>query len=216
MHDSNQAPGLSSEYVHESAHAPHTRRYLAAPVLDTLSRIANGRAALRIIDVGCGNGAFAAEMRAHGFSVLGIDVSKSGLELARAAHPEIEFVEASVYDDLASKFGKFDVVVSLEVVEHLYSPRIYAARLSSLLDDGGYALLSTPYHGYLKNLALAISGRLDDHFTALWDHGHIKFWSPRTITLLLSEAGFEVRDIRRVGRIPSLAHSMIVTAVKRG
>ena len=76
------------------------------------------------------------------------------------------------------------------------------------------AIISTPYHGYWKNLALALSGRMDAHFTALWDHGHIKFWSRRTLGDLLREAGFV--DIRfwRVGRVPALAKSMIVMARK--
>lgn len=61
---------------------------------------------------------------------------------------------------------------------------------------------------------MAFTGKLDNHFTALWDHGHIKFWSVRTLSILLEEAGF--RDIRfeRVGRIPALAMSMIAIARK--
>ena len=77
---------------------------------------------------------------------------------------------------------------------------------------GGVAIISTPYHGYLKNLALAVSGRLDRHFTALWDHGHIKFWSIETLSKLLREAGFNRLEFRRVGRIPPLAKSMIAIA----
>lgn len=53
---------------------------------------------------------------------------------------------------------------------------------------------------------------MDAHFTALWDHGHIKFWSMKTLSFLLEEAGF--RDIRfeRVGRVPALAKAMIAVA----
>ena len=47
-----------------------------------------------------------------------------------------------------------------------------------------------PHHGNLKNCAFALSGKLDAHFSALWDGGHIKFWSRRTLTALLQEAGF--------------------------
>ena len=57
---------------------------------------------------------------------------------------------------------------------------------------GGEMIISTPYHGYLKNLALAITGKFDRHFTVLWDGGHIKFWSVKTLTKLLNEFGFEV------------------------
>jgi hypothetical protein len=73
---------------------------------------------------------------------------------------------------------------------------------------GGTAIVSTPYHGYWKNLALAVTGRMDAHFTALWDHGHIKFWSIATLGELLREAGFVDIRFERVGQVPPLAKAM--------
>lgn len=61
---------------------------------------------------------------------------------------------------------------------------------------------------------MALSGKLDQHFTALWDHGHIKFWSMRTLSILLEEAGFRNIRFERVGRIPALVKSMISVAHK--
>jgi 2-polyprenyl-6-hydroxyphenyl methylase/3-demethylubiquinone-9 3-methyltransferase len=55
---------------------------------------------------------------------------------------------------------------------------------------------------------------MDRHYTALWDHGHIKFWSIPTLTTLLTEAGFQTIRFHRVGRIPALAKSMIAVAEK--
>ena len=120
----------------------------------------------------------------------------------------------SAYDPLHESFGTFPLVVSLEVVEHVYAPRAYASCVYDLLSPNGYALISTPYHGYLKNLAIALAGGMDKHFTVLWDHGHIKFWSPHTLTTLLKEAGLQVARVYRVGRIPQLAKSMLVVARK--
>jgi len=59
---------------------------------------------------------------------------------------------------------------------------------------------------------MALSGKMDAHFTALWDHGHIKFWSIRTLSILLEEVGFRDLQFERVGRIPPLAKSMIAVA----
>jgi len=97
-------------------------------------------------------------------------------------------------------------------VEHVYSPRHYARTLFSLVRPGGVAVVSTPYHGYLKNLALALAGRMDAHFTALWDHGHIKFWSVSTLSTLLTDAGFTELSFHRVGRLPPFAKAMVVRA----
>ena len=55
---------------------------------------------------------------------------------------------------------------------------------------------------------------MDKHFTALWDHGHIKFWSRHTLTRLLTEAGLTVERIDRIGRVPQLAKTMLAVVRK--
>ncbi|HTT81178.1 MAG TPA: methyltransferase domain-containing protein, partial [Stellaceae bacterium] len=122
------------------------------------------------------------------------------------------FHQADAYEPLADRFGQFPAVVSLEVVEHVVWPRKFIATCQDLLEPNGTLILSTPYHGWLKNVAIAVSGNFDKHVDPLWDGGHIKFWSERTLAALLTEAGF--RDLRfvRVGRIAPLAKSMIAIA----
>lgn len=84
----------------------------------------------------------------------------------------------------------------------------------NLVRPGGGVVVSTPYHGYFKNVALAASGQMDKHFTALWDGGHIKFFSIDTLTRLPTGAGFVDLRFERAGRIPALAKSMICCARK--
>jgi 2-polyprenyl-6-hydroxyphenyl methylase/3-demethylubiquinone-9 3-methyltransferase len=166
----------------------------------------------RLFDLGCGNGAIAAVCSDLGFDVTGIDPSREGIAQAQSAFPHLKLERGSAYDDVVSRFGRFDYVVSLEVVEHVFAPRKYAATLYSLCKENGVAIVSTPYHGYWKNMALALAGNWDFHFTALWDCGHIKFWSIKTLSILLQEAGFRDIVFYRVGRIPPLAKSMIAVA----
>ena len=111
--------------------------------------------------------------------------------------------------------GRCDLIISTEVIEHIFLPRVFTRNCYNLLKPGGTLIISTPYHGYGKNLLLALTGKLDEHFTALWDYGHIKFWSRRTLTSLLRESGFT--DVRFVGagRLPFLWKSMILIGVKR-
>ncbi len=68
----------------------------------------------------------------------------------------------------------------------------------------------------LKEPGLLLAGKMDQHFTALWDYGHIKFWSVKTLGALLAEAGFRDIRFRRIGRIPPLAKSMIAVATRPG
>lgn len=184
-----------------------------AYLLPAIERIVAARKPARIFDLGCGNGAVANRLSKYA-PVTGIDISESGVRIARQSFPHLNIHVGSVYDDLARQYGTFPIVVSLEVVEHLFDPRTYIKRLFGLVESGGIAVVSTPYHGYWKNLALALTGTFDTHFSALWDGGHIKFWSVRTLGILLKDAGFEQINFIRLGRIPVLAKSMIAIAQK--
>jgi 2-polyprenyl-6-hydroxyphenyl methylase/3-demethylubiquinone-9 3-methyltransferase len=199
-------------YQFTSATAEHTHAYVWPALFAQLDRLELTAPNRRVFDLGCGNGATAKALSNRGWLVQGVDPSESGIAQARAAHPTLDLRIGSSDDDLPATFGTFPAVISLEVVEHVYLPRRYARSLFDLLEPGGTAFVSTPYHGYWKNLALALTGRMDAHFTALWDYGHIKFWSVKTLTALLVEAGFEVEQVLRVGRIQPLAKSMLAVA----
>jgi len=154
-------------------------------------------------------------LTAAGYDVVGVDPSESGIAVSRREFPNCQAFVGSAYDDLAARYGQFDVVVSLEVVEHVYDPRHYSRTVAELLKAGGMAIISIPFHGYWKNLSLALTNNFDKHFTALWDHGHIKFWSPRTLTKLLKEVGFENIVFDYAGRIYPFSKSMIAVAQKQ-
>lgn len=201
---------MPCDYHYGSAEPSHTATYLWPTIIEVIQE--NTDLDERILDLGCGNGAFAAHLSQLGYVVIGVDPSRDGIEHGRRKHPTLELHQGSSDEDLAARFGRFDLVVSLEVIEHAYSPRDFVRTIHSVLRPGGTVVLSTPYHGYLKNLALAVTGKLDAHFTALWDHGHVKFWSMKTLRHLLAETGFEQVRFHRVGRIPPLAKSMVAIA----
>lgn len=106
----------------------------------------------------------------------------------------------------------FDLVISTEVIEHVYAPREWAKGCLRALRPGGRLICTTPYHGYVKNLAISLLGRWDFHVDPLWDGGHIKLWSPRSLSRLLTEAGFVNLKFRGAGRLPFLWMTMIVSA----
>ena len=181
---------------------PRLRRQLPPPPAD-------------VCDLGCGNGWTAAELDALGYSVTGLEPSSSGIAIAQGRGIGAHFRQWSAYDGTPEDLReRFDVVVSLDVIEHLYAPRELATRAMELLRPNGVLFVSTPYHGYVKNVALAVTGRLDAHFTALWDHGHIKFFSKKTLASMLTDAGFVGVTFFTCGRLPMLWKSMVVRATK--
>lgn len=186
--------------------------YLLPAVLRLIAELSCGRH-LTIVDLGCGNGYVAARLAELGHKVIGIDVSPDKIEIARAAYPNVDFRIASIYDDdLASSIGTVDYVVALEVIEHLFYPRKLFEQARASLKDGGSLILSTPYHGYLKNLAISLVNGWDRHFGVEQDGGHIKFFSRRTLIQMAYGAGFINPRFYGVGRLPYLWKSMILMA----
>ena len=200
------------EYKYKSAEPTHNANYLIEPVIDLLAR--TNISDKRIFELGCGNGSITNQFSKLGYKLTAVDTSQSGIELAKHAYPNCQFEVGSAYDDLADRFGRFDCVISFEVVEHVFSPKKYAETLFDLTNSGGVAIVSTPYHGYLKNLCLALFNKFDSHFNPLWEGGHIKFWSKNTLSVLLKDSGFKEIQFINVGRTPLLAKSMIAIASK--
>ncbi len=73
----------------------------------------------------------------RGWDVTGVDPSVKGISQAKHAFPELKLYKGSAYDDLADEYGQFPIVISLEVVEHVYAPREYARTVFNLLEPGG-------------------------------------------------------------------------------
>ncbi len=207
------------EYVHGSKQSC-TQKYLSRSIEKALSRILSVDTItnnIKILDAGCGNGSMAGYLLQKGFQVAGGDISASGIGHARKMYPEVKFEIISVYEDLSACFGDdWDVIISCEVIEHLYDPRRFISNLKKALKPGGLLIISTVYHGYLKNILLALSGKLDQHFTVLWDGGHIKFWYQKTIRILLKEYGFTDLEFHNAGRVPFIWKSMVVSCFKNG
>ena len=170
----------------------------------------------RVLDVGCGNGFTAGKFLARGCSVCGVDLSQSGIEIARRTYPQGRFEILAADSDVleALKTEPFDLVVSSEVVEHLYAPRSYARACFAALRPGGRFICTTPYHGYFKNLLLSLFGKWDFHANPLWDGGHIKLWSPATLQRLLEEVGFTGIKFKGVGRLPWVWMTMAMSGNK--
>lgn len=163
-----------------------------------------------ILDVGCGNGSFLGSLRRTGRDLFGCDLSVDALEIARRDNPGVRFEMLSVYDDFASAFGRrFDQIASLEVIEHLYDPHTFLTAVRRSLKPGGSFVISTPYHGWLKNVAVAALNH-DRHYNPLARGGHVKFFSKRTLGSLLHRCGFCVQRILGAGRVPYLWASMVV------
>lgn len=202
----------AGEFVWNSPAATPAHRYILPAVRESLRRAG----ARNVLDLGCGNGALTAALHQDGFTMTGMDVSESGIAIAARSFPDIPFEHAEMSTPLTARLRQtFDAVIAVEVIEHLLLPRLLFERAKEALRPGGIFIVTTPYHGFLKNLALALTNRFDTHWHPLRDYGHVKFFSRTTIEQLFIEQGASVDSFTRVGRIPPLAKSMVVQGTFR-
>lgn len=168
-----------------------------------------------ILDLGCGNGYFVKYLLSQGYNVYGVDSSEEGIAIAKKTNPDRFFLQDLSKNKLPKEIRhmKFDTIISTELIEHLYNPFSFVNLCRDILQDSkGELILSTPYHGYFKNLMLSVFNKWDKHTNPVAVGGHIKFWSKGTLSRLLTEGGFLVTDFKGCGRMPYFWKSMVIKA----
>jgi len=199
-----------ADYGFHSDAATHNMGYQLNAITGLLDKTKNRF----ILDLGCGNGYLVNVLIEDGYNAYGTDASEKGIAIAKQRNPERFFVQDLSSDELPVELKDihFDTVISTEVIEHLYNPAAFIEFCRRQLKPGGELIITTPYHGYLKNLFLSIFNKWDSHIDPLWLGGHIKFWSRKTLTRLLINSGFTIVSFTGCGRIPYFWKSMIIKA----
>jgi len=175
--------------------------------------LAHTAAGDRVLDAGCGDGAFARALAGHGAQVTGVDVSHEAIKRARRGGTAGPLEFRVVPEGVALPFAEdaFDVVWAGEVLEHVVDPVAWLADVRRILRWGGRLVLTTPYHGRVTTVLLGLrAGAFDAHFDPRADH--LRFFSQRTLRSLLQDAGFAEVDLRATGGRPLLRHAFHVVA----
>lgn len=188
----------------------HTFSYLREPLMAMLDKTANKC----ILDLGCGNGYLVNFLVQKGYNAFGTDASAEGIAIARQTNAHRFFLQDLSTGKLPVELQgqPFDTIISTEVIEHLYDPEGFITFCKQALNGAGEIIISTPYHGYIKNLTLSLFNKWDTHFSPTWHGGHIKFWSKKTLSDALTNAGFTIVTFNGCGRIPYFWKSMIIKA----
>jgi 2-polyprenyl-3-methyl-5-hydroxy-6-metoxy-1,4-benzoquinol methylase len=153
-----------------------------------------------VLDVGCGDGRFDAELLAIGASVVGIDVAEAALRRARELDPRLDLRLVPFDGEWELADASFDVVWAGEVIEHVADTAAWLSEVRRVLRPGGRLLLSTPAHGRLAMLRLALSARaLAEHFDPRGEH--LRFYTRATLRELLEDFRFEAVDVRVAGAL---------------
>jgi SAM-dependent methyltransferase len=166
----------------------------------------------RVLDLGAGDGTFAAELRTAGCDVIAVDVAHEALRRARARVPDLDARHTDEQGPLPLDEDAVDVVWAGEVLEHVADVVGLLAEVRRVLRWGGTLLVTTPYHGNVALAALAARGRtaLDEHFDPRADH--LRFFTTTTLRSVLEDAGFADIRIDAVGGRPLLREAIHAVA----
>ncbi len=156
---------------------------------------------LRILDIGCGGGILSEPLARLGASVVGADPAEANIEVARKHAALADLVidyRAVTAEDLADKNEKFDVVLAMEVVEHVADVGLFMRRCAEMVRPSGLMIAAT-LNRTMKSFALAIVGaeyvlRWLPRGTHRWD----KFVTPAELEGAMKAAGLNVVDERGV------------------
>jgi SAM-dependent methyltransferase len=142
----------------------------------------------RLLDVGCGYGFFLGEMARRGWQVQGIEISPTG---RRHAREKLGLdVSGQTVESLKWPPQRFDVITLFYVIEHLADPDALLGRVYQWLKPGGLLLLRWPHTTPIVRLLGPLARRFDLYHTPY----HLYDFSPRTLTALLRQSGFERID----------------------
>ena len=166
----------------------------------------------RVLDLGCGEGAFAAELLRAGMEVLAVDVAQEPLRRARARHAEIDLRLLASEARWELDDGSFELVWAGEVIEHVADTSGWLSELRRVLRSGGVLALTTPALGRREMIRATLSrAAFAERFDPRTDH--LRFYSPATLRALLEDFGFEQIEIRSQGQ-PSGPRLLLCRAVR--
>jgi 2-polyprenyl-6-hydroxyphenyl methylase/3-demethylubiquinone-9 3-methyltransferase len=157
----------------------------------------DGLKGLRILDIGCGAGLLSEPLARIGAEVVGADPAAANIEAARLHAAEAGVAvdyRATTAEALADAGERFDIVLAMEVVEHVSDVKLFVRRCAEMVKPGGLMIAAT-LNRTLKSFALAIVGaeyvlRWLPRGTHQWD----KFVTPEEL-----ESAMEAGELRRIG-----------------
>jgi glycosyltransferase involved in cell wall biosynthesis len=150
----------------------------------------------RVLDVGCGPGWVAAELRHRGHDVTGVDlVADDGI-----AERTDRFFEADVERGLPDAVGDgYDVVIAADVIEHVRNPDVLLADLAGRMSNTGIIVASVPNFGHWYPRLRTAAGLFDYDQRGILDRTHVRFFTRRSFRRAVANTGLVTTAERYAG-----------------
>lgn len=168
--------------------------------------------ALRILEVGCGEGVFCKMMQRADREIWGVEMNP---EAAQKAIDVCTFVLEGDFNTIYDQLPKnhFDCVVFNDVLEHIYAPWETIKKVKALLSNDGVVVSSIPNFRYIDNLVMEILVRKDFMYRpegGILDDTHIRFFTSKSIQRMFREQGYEIQLHEGIRPCKSWKEKMVI------
>jgi len=175
--------------------------------------LGDGSRGERVLDLGSGEGAFAAALDGAGASVLAADIAQEPLRRAVRTSPALQTWLLPSEAEWGLQDASFDVVWAGEVIEHVADTAGWLSEARRVLRPRGRLLLTTPDHGPLTRLHMALSVRAWS--ARLEPRGeHLRLYTRASLHTLLAEFGFAQVSVRGAGGVPGARRVLLARAIR--
>ncbi len=155
-------------------------------------------AKLAVLDIGCGAGSVSGVLVQEGHEVVGLDIVVEAVERARGRG--IDARAHDLNDRLPFADDAFDVVIALDIFEHVFDPRALLGEVKRVLRPNGYAIIMVPLHFDIYQRLRTLLGRGIVHYEHLvydptcspWNYFHLRFLTLREVRAGVAAAGFAI------------------------
>jgi len=170
--------------------------------LDWISDHCEGLFGKQILDVGCGGGILAESMALRGAQVLGLDMGREPLQVARLhaleTGVELTYQQGTVEELAAQRPGQFDVVTCMEMLEHVPDPASVVRACANLVKPGGKLFFSTINRTIKARLLMIVAAEQLLKMVPKGTHHHAKFIQPAELSRYCESAGLLLRQMSGV------------------
>lgn len=157
----------------------------------------------RVLEIGCANGNFGKELKRKGCKVYGVEVSS---DMARQAKRHLDSVVVGNIEDMPLRWERnyFDVILLMDVLEHLFDPTATLMKVKKHLKSGGVIIVTLPNVANWKIRWDLLFGRFEYDSSDLLEKGHIRFFTFSTAQKMFLDAGYRVEQSDLMITTPSL------------
>lgn len=167
-------------------------------IKDAISKFKISIDTAKILDVGCGGGLISLPLAHLSKNVTAIDASEKNIEVAKIQAKKqsvkIKLLNATT-SEMLRKRAKYDVVISLEVIEHVADYKVFLSELTRLTHEESIIIISTINRSFKSLLQAKVFAEYIARMVPVGTHDFDKFLKPKEIQDVMAELGFKMLDI---------------------